>query len=578
MKKHVLNIICAAGLVAGGFTSCSDFLEIEPQNEILFENFWNEKADVDAIVAGIYSGLQGDGILTRMIIWGEARSENMVAGANIDKDVNLDNVLKENLKANNGYTYWGDFYNIINRCNTVIKYAPMVAERDISFTESELKATIAEVTAIRELCYFYLIRTFRNVPYSEETYTDDDQVMDLPATGFDVVLTNLINNLEAVKGDAVKKYPSTTSLNSLYQTGRITQDAIHAMLCEMYLWKKDYANCIKYADLVIEAKKKAEEENRKGGSGSMMGQQQEDDFLNDYPLELESSRSGSLYGNAYDAIFGTGNSKESIFELTFVKDNDNMPSNGAVNLFYGNMSSPRGYIQPATFLIDDVSSGVFAVWDNKFDARFYESVNDLNTSIYKYVCRSISIDATTVSNSTLDVLRYSPYAENKVKSNWIIYRLTDIMLLKAEALIQTAVEGDESANVILREAFDLVSVINKRSLCQSPLKDTLSFANHNSKYAMNELLLKERHRELMFEGKRWFDLVRYSQRDGNTEVLRQNALRKYTTNSSVIQNKLTKMDAIYWPYNRDELKVNRNLKQNPVYGSGDEEGSYKKTE
>ena len=27
-------------------SSCSDFLEIEPQNEIILEKFWNEKADV----------------------------------------------------------------------------------------------------------------------------------------------------------------------------------------------------------------------------------------------------------------------------------------------------------------------------------------------------------------------------------------------------------------------------------------------------------------------------------------------------------------------------------------------------
>ena len=27
-------------------SSCSDFLEIEPLNEIVLENFWNEKADV----------------------------------------------------------------------------------------------------------------------------------------------------------------------------------------------------------------------------------------------------------------------------------------------------------------------------------------------------------------------------------------------------------------------------------------------------------------------------------------------------------------------------------------------------
>ena len=56
-----------------------------------------------------------------------------------------------------------------------------------NFSESELKADIAEVTALRSLCYFYLIRTFRDVPYSTEAFTDDDQKMDLPATNFNII-------------------------------------------------------------------------------------------------------------------------------------------------------------------------------------------------------------------------------------------------------------------------------------------------------------------------------------------------------------------------------------------------------
>jgi len=574
MKKIVYSLLFATGMM-GGLSSCADFLEIEPQNEILFENFWNEKADVDGIVAGIYSGLQSEAILSRMIIWGEGRSENVVAGVGIEKDINLENVLKENLKANNWYTYWADFYSIINNCNTVIKYAPLVAERDISYTESELKATIAEVTAIRELCYFYLIRTFRDVPYSEVTYTDDDQVTQLPATSFDVVLDRLIANLETVKGDAVKKYPVT---KENYQTGRVTQDFIHALLCEMYLWKKDYATSIQYADLVIDSKIAAKEEKDKENGGNMM--QQANDFLKGYPLAKEFTRQGSLYGYAYDAIFGTGNSDESIFELNFVKDNDNMPSNGAVNVLYGNAKNMTGRLKPSTLLADDVKSSLFGVYDNKFDARSYESMNFASASINKFVSQRVSID--DPSATSMSVAYSGIYPENKVKSNWIIYRLTDIMLMKAEALVQTVVEGDENAATTLQEAFELVDVVNKRAMCCDVTAEEnkdyiLSFTDYNSKTLMNELILKERHREFMFEGKRWFDLVRWSQRDGNTDVLRQMALRKYTTNSSVISNKLSKMDAIYWPYNRDELKVNRLLKQNPAYGSGDEEGNYEKT-
>ena len=90
---------------------------------------------------------------------------------------------------------------------------------------------------------------------------------------------------------------------------------------------------------------------------------------------------------------------------------------------------------------------------------------------------------------------------------------------------------------------------------------------------MNNLVMAERQRELMFEGKRWFDLVRRARREGNTDYLVEQVKRKYTTNGSAVQSKLSRMEAIYWPYNEDELKVNLYLEQNPAFASG-ESSSY----
>lgn len=582
MKKIIYSMALAAGL-AGGLTSCADFLELEPQNEILFENFWNEKADVDAIVAGCYTELQSDDAISRMMIWGEFRSDNVTLGREVQRDQNLENILKENLKASNGYTNWEKFYSVINRCNTVIKYAPMVAERDLSFTEGELKATIAEVSALRDLCYFYLIRTFRDVPYSTEAYTDDDQVFDLPATKFDAVLDSLINDLENVKDDAVRKYPKN---KPLYQVGRITKDAIHAMLCEMYLWKKDYNSCIRYADMIIDAKKKDEEERRQ--ESNSMSSQGGTDIFSGYPLIAgvtgELSASNKDYGNAYYRIFGNGNSesepcKEVIFELVFMED-DNMPSNGPVNNFFGNADGV-GLAMPASFIAEDISSGSPKVFRNRYDVRFYENVDPGEPAVMKFVSRDVVVDFRQSDKITAS---HSLYPKDRVKSNWIIYRLTDIMLLKAEALTQLCsdsyVDVDSLVQVEdakrLSEAFTLVNLVNKRSLAQYPLKDTLKASEYTAKYQVEELVLQERHRELMFEGKRWFDLVRTSMRKGNTDVLINNVLKKYTTNTSAIQSKFRKMDAIFWPYNLEELKVNKNLKQNPAYGSTEEEGNYEK--
>ena len=568
-------------------TSCSDFLEIEPLDEIVLEKFWTEKADVDGIVAGCYSGLQSNGVVRRMMVWGECRSDNVGIGINITNDSQLEKVLKENIDAKNGYTTWDEFYNIINRCNTVIKYAPQVAEKDPAYTESELQANMAEVTALRSLCYFYLIRTFRDVPYSTVAFIDDDQKMDLPATKFDDVLDSLIVSLESVKNMAVKRYPTTSPL---YQTGRITQDAIYAMLCEMYLWKKDYQNCIRYADLVIESKKKIAEENRSTGSYGGFGgsSSTSDDRFNGFPLVSGAIASG-IYGNTLSTLFGTNTNygdfnQEIIFQLVYDDDprGNSMIANQAVNDLYGNASSPVGLVAPSDYILEDIAktSGrtVFADRNKKMDARIYENCNSQFGSVCKFVTSSLRINATSSSPT---ISNFFPYTSGYNASNWIIYRLTDVMLMKAEALAQTLREGTEQSTLeynapILDQAFLLVNAVNKRSVCQSQLADTLLRSDYGTKSQMETLVMQERQRELMFEGKRWYDLVRQSQREGNTQKLSQAVLAKVTSGGALIANKLAKMDAIYWPYNSDELKVNTNLVQNPAFGSG-ESGNYEKT-
>ena len=219
MKSYA--ILMSAALAVCSFSGCEDFLDIKPLNDIVLENFWDEKSDVDNMISGCYSTMQSGDFVYRLMVWGEVRSDNIVAGNNVNTNVDLSNIFQENLRANNSYTKWEKFYSVINSCNLIIKYAPQVAEKSPDYTQSALKATIAEASALRDLCYFYLIRAFRDVPYTTEAYVDDNQPLALPASKFDDILDALIKDLESVQNDAVKVYPETTPL---YQTGRITQD------------------------------------------------------------------------------------------------------------------------------------------------------------------------------------------------------------------------------------------------------------------------------------------------------------------------------------------------------------------
>ena len=139
--------------------------------------------------------------------------------------------------------------------------------------------------------------------------------------------------------------------------------------------------------------------------------------------------------------------------------------------------------------------------------------------------------------------------------------------MKAEALVQLAVSDDDEK---LQEAFELVQVVNKRSILKNPDRisssDMLTYPSTDSKANMEEMVLMERQRELMFEGKRWFDLVRRSMRDGDNDYLTQKLANKGLPNSAIVTgNMRATFDAIFLPCYIEEWKVNKNLWMNPAY-------------
>lgn len=538
------------GLMLLMLNSCGEWLEITPLNDIVLENFWTDKTDVENVVASCYSAMLGNDVVSRMLVWGELRSDNMVQGQSIPDADN--EILRANLLPTNPYTSWTCFYNVINRCNTVLYYAPQVAEKDPNFNESSLKAIEAEVTALRALCYFYLMRTFRDVPYTSEPSIDDNQRYDLAPTPFDDLLQILIQDLEACKDYAIKAYG-----NKAYNTGRITRDAIYALLADFYLWDEDYANCVKYCDLVIKSKREQYNE---------LNKDKEELAENEYPLIEAETPGSSVTGNSYNQIFGNGNSTESIFELYFQESPDRL-TNTAVSRYYGSFNEPRGYVGAPDFVGRDRNGGndVFLYGNDVFakkDVRSREYIARSSSGVFpitKYAYRNVSNEN--------GVYRSTNFA------NWIIYRLSDVMLMKAEALTNMVVEtaeedtaSDESvqAKILLNQSFALVRAVYNRSNPEAG-RDSLDFTRYSSKDNMNALIMAERQRELMFEGKRWFDLVRMARREGNNTRLVDIVISKYTENQSTIRSKMMSVDALYFPYNEEELKVNSYLKQNPAY-------------
>jgi len=553
--KHNLAVLAMGCGVVCSTTSCNDFLDVLPLNDVVLENYWTKESDVTSVLMGCYESMQSGDCVTRMGLWGEVRSDNIRMGNSSAQD--LEQMLKENILPTNGYCNWTAFYQTINRCNILIHYAPEVQQLDPNYTISEMKANIAEATFLRSLSYFYLIRTFRDVPFTREPSIDDTKEYRIPADSFNVVLNNLIDDMEAVKDDAPmyfsKPNPDRKQSTERNNTARVTRPAMYALLADLYLWQGNWAKCVECCDYVISFK---QEEYEK-----LLKRRLQDDVLlfNDIPLYLE--KIGSLSGNAYNQIFGEGNSFESIFEITYdTKNTDN--KNTYVGSFYTHLNN-NDPTSGNLVAIDEFYEGLPTTDTelfNKKDCRAYECIIERGKAywIAKYSSQSTDLDNTKTNWKP----SYSWRSENF--ANWIIYRLTDVMLMKAEALIEQGSDKYE-------DAFALINAVNRRAVnsLAPGSGEVLKYDDYkNTIDDMRNLVMEERHRELMFEGKRWFDLVRMARRTGNTRELAKTVTKKQYANISGIQIRLTDPNALYMPYSRSELKVNPYLKQNPAYNTG----------
>ncbi len=558
IKQYIVaGSVCCC--MTAAITSCSDFLDVLPLNDVVLENYWTKKSDVTSVLMGCYESLQSDESVTRMALWGEVRSENMKLGVSSSQD--LSQMLKENILPNNSFCNWTVFYQTINRCNILIHYAPQVQELDPNYSISEMKANIAEATFIRSLCYFYLIRAFRDVPFSREPSIDDTKEYRVPADSFDVVLNNIITDMEAVKDDAQlyfrKPNPDKEDDAERDNTARVTRPAMYALLADLYLWQGNWDKCVACCDYIIDFKKDEYDKLLK------RRMQNEVNLFNDIPLIME--KIGSTSGNAYNRIFGEGNSYESIFEITYDQTLNSNNKNSFVNNYFTHQDNNRpasGYLNAFGDFYEGLPSKGTELFE-KNDCRAYESIYQVSTQqflIAKYAVQRATLDNSSSTIKTSYNWRSSDYA------NRIIYRLTDVMLMKAEALIE---QGSDK----FEEAFSLINAVSRRAVnsLNPGSGEVLKFDDYkDSQEAMQTLVMDERQRELMFEGKRWFDLVRKARRSGNTRELAKTVTKKQLTNISGIQIRLADPNALYLPYYRNELKVNPYLKQNPAYNTGDD--------
>ncbi|GAE84790.1 RagB/SusD family nutrient uptake outer membrane protein [Bacteroides reticulotermitis] len=316
----------------------------------------------------------------------------------------------------------------------------------------------------------------------------------------------------------------------------MTAYAVKALLADVYLWKEEYAKCSAKCDEIINS-----------GQFALISVHRDEVILEGATPEENDTiyyPSETAYTQLYDQLYYKGNSTESIFEIQFSAE--------GMNPFYNYMNSSKGWLMVNEDGIANVFTPTGFGKNNYFDVR--KVISQRMNRIWKYIGVNL--------NTERQLEEYT--------SNFIVYRLAEIYLMKAEALSQMAIQANDDWTM-LKEARALIEKVRVRANAVESTDLTYKQPSYSGK-TLEQFILDERAREFVFEGKRWFDVLRQAKRgnyagDNLHYLIDLAGLSAPPEKTYILQTKYKNFGSHYLPIYQDELEANPALVQNDFYAT-----------
>ncbi len=430
----------------GSLVACEKFLDEKPQSDLTKENTQTQEqvsayssvSDAKSELNGVYALFKADIYEGNAFYIGDCMSDNCYIGGDGVSEEQLDNL---NVSATNSViaTSWSQFYAIVGSATNVIENVKLM---DSSLIDDATRAQIiADAKFARAWVLFDIVKYWGDAPMTLQlipsiTVDNIDKwypIMYPSRTSEEEIYAQIISDLDE---NTIKNLPSKSA-------GAFcgTQGAAYGLLAKVYATmgkksERDYSKVVEMCDNVI----------KQGYS-----------LVPDFE---------SLW--TVDGKF----SSESIFEMYF-------------------SDAAEQHNWAYWVLLTDVSGDVVVSW-----RRYCTPTQDLVAKFDKEkdVRYKSSIYWTSVPYDTYWPAKNYPlaYKIRQKESDIILLRLADILLLKAEALVE--LNRPKEALIIVND------IRNRAGL--SGLSLSLSVAE--ARLAVEN----ERQLELLFEGQRWWDLIR----------------------------------------------------------------------
>ncbi|QCX01369.1 RagB/SusD family nutrient uptake outer membrane protein [Aggregatimonas sangjinii] len=204
------------------FWGCEPLDEV-PFSSLAVDNLYQDEADVDAALFGVYAALNNGNNDLWYFLYTSGPGESVVV--RLKGDGNQGRASSLSFQAGDALgVWWPNFYRGINRANAVI------ANVSLAGLDAELEEQkIAEARFARAFFYFNLVKWFGGVPLQLEETTDfSDESIKKPRSSIEEVYTVIVEDLQY----AETRLPDSWNAQNL---GRATSGAAKGFLGKVYL-------------------------------------------------------------------------------------------------------------------------------------------------------------------------------------------------------------------------------------------------------------------------------------------------------------------------------------------------------
>ena len=509
-----LRYILASSLLLLG--SCS-ILDIEPTSEWNAESVPTEMNHVEAILYGGYQRL-GSALVSGFVYYGDARAD--VYYANGTTAVSQDKMIRSTLEIEMSQANWSNFYQVVKQANLNIYHIPRMIEAG-TIEADEAEDFLGQSYVLRAYTYFWMVRIWGGVPLVlEPIFTANDNIT-IPRSSIEKVFEQIHSDLD----QAILYLDNPSSSSYVKKQTTFNYWSALGLRAHAYMWQHNYTEALPVLDELI----------NEGGYKLTE--------LYDASLTLKDNSAArtEIAKTAYSKMFNSelaSGSPESIFELSF------STADGDSNTAFDGMWSGT---TPTLVAREDLAE-IFGLDDYRFYAGFRQLSGGKRKAM-KWVMNFTRGDARNV----------------------VLMRLADFILLRAEARLCLAGDNltDAEKEAVVADLNQIVTRAKGPDFAWVPTGDSDTSYEFFTKEDFFDQVKLERRKELVFEGQRWFDLIRWGDVNKALGEMVEAESATYIFDTGAHQLKVGdsfESGQLVWPIYLNEIRrSNGKIEQNQYY-------------